>query len=73
MFFFSVPKLYVFKLYVLTLAGNVTILMSTKTSLKMAERSEDKSSKRSFASKYVILKFKYLKFLVLAQSFASRF
>jgi len=36
--------------------GNVTKKFSTSVSLKMAERSEAKSAKRSFASKYLIFK-----------------
>ena len=37
----------------LTLAGSVTNLLSTEISLKMPERSEAKSLKRSFASNYL--------------------
>jgi hypothetical protein len=38
----------------LTLAGKVTNKLSTSVSLKMAERSEAKSAKRSFSSKIKI-------------------
>ena len=37
----------------LTLAGNVTNYLSTWISLKLAERSEAKSSRRNFTSKYL--------------------
>jgi len=37
----------------LTLAGKVTNSLSTSIFLKMAERSEAKSAKRSFATKYL--------------------
>jgi len=40
-------------IFILTLAGKVTNLLSASVSLKMAERSEAKSAKRSFASKYL--------------------
>ena len=50
----------------LKLAGKVTYKLSDSVWLKMAERSEAKSTKRSFASKY-------FKFLFLLRSFASRF
>ena len=50
----------------LTPAGKVTSKLSTSFSLKLTQRSEAKSAKRSFASKY-------LKFLFLTRSFASRF
>ena len=50
----------------LTHVGKVTNYLSTSICLKMAERSEAKCAKRSFASKY-------LKFWFLTRSFASRF
>jgi len=48
---------------ILTHAGKITIFLSTKISLKVAERSEAINAKRSFASKIKIL----------TRSFASRF
>jgi len=50
----------------LTLAGKVTNLFSSSVSLKISERSEVKSAKRSFALKYSLFRF-------LTRSFASRF
>ena len=50
----------------LTPAGKLTNAFSSLFSLIMAERSEAKSAKRSFASKY-------FEFLYLTRSFGSRF
>ena len=52
--------------FILTPAGKVTSLLVALFLLKVTERSEDKSAKRSFASKY-------LEILFLTRSFALRF